>query len=186
MKNKNILIVVISVIVLIFLILMIMLGKNLMNSRKSINIKLNKDSYLALVEVISNSNFIMVINKDNKVSNLLFLNDESLNLSNKNIEGKTIEEAVKLIVDHLKNNDEFSSDSEFKLVNYDSSSIYSKVLEEFNKEFVIYGVDKNIIENTEILSSKVTSLNLEVKDNELDNIETLYNYSKSILEKNKA
>lgn len=184
MKNKNILIIVISVIVLIILMLMIILGKNLMSNRKSINIKLDTDNYLATTEVISKSNFILIINKDNKVSNIVFLNNESLNLSNKNIEGKTIEEAVKLIVDHLKNNDEFNDNSEFKLINYNNSSIYSNILEEFNKEFVIYGVDKNIKESSETLSSKITSLNLEVKDNELDNVETLYNYSKNLLEKN--
>ena len=172
-KMLGIIIGIISVIVIVFVVVI------LKGSTKSIDIKLNED-YKSLVGITVNSDIILVIDNKNRVSNILYLNEKSVKVfANQKIEGKDYTKAIELIVDKLKNNNEFNNGEELIITKYDENTIYSNILTEINKEFVIYGVDNKIEELSSTLESKITSLNITDSTND---IKTLYNYSKKLLE----
>ena len=130
--------------------------------------------------------FILLINKNEKVSNIIFLNEKSVNLlSNKKIEGKSIDQAIKKIVDIMKNNNSFEESDELLLINYDNNSLYSTIKSELNKELVVYGVDKQITEDSNNLQKKSEELNIKKKSTTESSLEQLYDYSKELLQSKK-
>jgi len=142
------------------------------------NVGLKPDQYLTSVEVKSKSNFILFINKKKKVSNIIFLNGYSIDsLYKKNIEGKNIEDAIELIVDKLKNSNDFNDTDDIQLIDYGNISIYNEIKMEFNKQLVVYGVDKNITDGSTTLREKLISLNYDSSDKDIENIQKLYNIS---------
>lgn len=182
-KNKNILIgTIIGILVFILIVIIVVI---ISFNTKSKNIKLTTN-YKSLIGVKVESDIILVINQKDKVSNILFLNSKSVStLANQKIEGKNIDKAVELIVDKLKNKEEFNHSSSLSLIRYDNDSIYNKVLEQLNKQFVIYGVDKSIVEETSTIGIKIDELKLNKTNNDLDNLKLLYNYSKKNLKTSK-
>lgn len=166
--------------ILVFILIVIIVVIMSFNT-KSKNVKLTTN-YKSLIGVKVESDIILVINQKDKVSNILFLNSKSVStLANQKIEGKSIDQAIELIVDKLKNKEEFNHSSSLSLIRYDNNSIYSKVLEQFNKQFVIYGIDKSVVEETSYIGLKIDELELERTNNDLDNLKLLYNYSKKNL-----
>ena len=114
----------------------------------------------------------------------MFLNSKSVStLANKKIEGKPYDKAIELIVDKLKNAEEFNHSNSLYLIKYDDGGNYSKVLEQFNKQFVIYGVDKSVVEQTSTINLKLDELKLDKTNNVPDNLKLLYDFSKNNLEK---
>ncbi len=176
MKKK---IIIISIIVIFIIISLVgYFTFNTIYKDLSDNIKLDTDNYLTSVEVKSNANFILLINKKEKVSNIIFLDENSVkSLYKKKIEGNSIEEAIRLIVDNLKSNNIIDTNSNFQLIDYGNSNIFSKVKEEFNKEFVIYGIEKDISSGTTTIKDKMLELGQDDRNNEKDNLSSLYDYS---------
>ncbi|MDO5003127.1 MAG: hypothetical protein Q4E39_02730 [bacterium] len=166
--------------ILVFILIVIVVVIMSFNT-KSKNVKLTTN-YKALIGVKLESDIILVINQKDKVSNILFLNSKSVStLANQKIEGKSYDKAIELIVDKLKNKEEFNHSSNLYLIKYDNDSIYNKVLEQFNKQFVIYGVDKSIVEQTSSINFKLDELKISKTDNNIDNLKSLYDYSKKNL-----
>ncbi len=167
--------------IITFIILIIILGyvfyKSILNDLTD-NIKLEPDKYLTAVEIESKSNFMLFINKDKNISNIIFLNGYSINsLYKQKIEGKSIQKGIELIVNKLKSNNEFNDNSNFKLINYGDNNIYKEIKEEFNKQFVIYGINKEIYSDTSNLKEKLINLNHKSYSNQTDNLKQLYNIS---------
>ena len=107
MKNKKIMILVGAIVVLAIVIIGFII-KTVLENGKSINIELDQKNFLGAVEIKSDADFILLINENEKVSNIIFLNEESvILLSDKRIEGRSIEQAIKKIVDIMKNNNSF-------------------------------------------------------------------------------
>ena len=139
MKNKKIMILVGAIVVLAIVIIGFII-KTVLENGKSINIELDQKNFLGAVEIKSDADFILLINENEKVSNIIFLNEESVSLlSDKRIEGRSIEQAIKKIVDIMKNNNSFEKSNELLLVDYENSSLYTTVKNELNKELVVYG-----------------------------------------------
>ncbi len=178
MKSKrNIILISIIFFIILITILGILFYKMVLNEITD-NVKLEPDKYLTAVEIDSKSNFILYIDKDNKISNIIFLNGYSIeSLYKQRIEGKSIQKAVELIVNKLSNNNEFDSSKEFKLIDYGNINIYTEIKNEFNKQFVIYGINKEIISDNNTLKEKLKSLNSDFFDNDEKNIKKLYNMS---------
>lgn len=171
MDKKKSLGIIIGICILLFIILIVILFRN---NGKSIDIKLS-DNYKSIIGIKVDSDVLIVIDNKNIVSNILFLNDKStLSLANQRIEGKPLSKAIELIVDKLKNNNEFDNGGELFLTRYNDNSIYSTVLSELNKEFVIYGVDNKIVELNSTLDIKKKELN--ISDSSTD-IKSLYEFS---------
>lgn len=181
--NKNKKLVMGTIIGILVLIVIIAIVVVMVFNTKSKNIKLDTN-YKSLIGVKVESDIILVINQEDKVSNILFLNSKSIStLANKKIEGKPYDKAIELIVDKLKNAEEFNHSNSLYLIKYDDGGNYSKVLEQFNKQFVIYGVDKSVVEQTSTINLKLDELKLDKTNNVPDNLKLLYEFSKNNLEK---
>lgn len=184
MKNKKIMILVGAIVVLAIVIIGF-ITKTVLENGKSINIELDQKNFLGAVEIKSDADFILLINENEKVSNIIFLNEESVSLlSDKRIEGRSIEQAIKKIVDIMKNNNSFEKSNELLLVDYENSSLYTTVKNELNKELVVYGVDKQIAESSNNLQKKLEELNIKKQSNDESSLEQLYYYSQELLQKN--
>ncbi len=175
MENKKVIGVIIGALSVVVIVLVVMMLKG---NNKSVNIELNTN-YKSLIGIKTKSDIILVIDDKDNVSNILYLNDQSAKtFANQKIEGKNLEKAIELVVDKLKNNDEFNDASKLVITRYDDNDIYIKVLSELNKEFVIYGVDNKIVEESSTLDSKI--MELKISDSSFG-IDKLYEYSKKIL-----
>ena len=107
------------------------------------------------------------------VSNIIYLNNKSVtNLYNKQIEGKNIDKAIELIVSNIKDNL-----TDIELVNYGNQDIFDKVVEQINKQFIIFAINKEIKITNSSLKDKLKELKLSVKSRQEDNIKQLYYYS---------
>ena len=180
MKKK--IIIILIIVSIVSLLAMGYIYYNIVLSNLNGNIKLDTENYLTSVEVKSKSHFIIFINKNNKISNIIFLNGYSIkSLYKQNIEGKDISKGIELIVDKLKNNNEFNDNDTFQLIDYGNSTIYNEIKTEFNKEFVIYGVNKNILDGESSLNEKLIRLNYDISNNQNDNLKTLYNHSLNLI-----
>ena len=152
-------------------------------STKSIDIKLDTN-YKALIGVKVNSEVILVVNQKDKVSNIIYLNDESItSLANQKIEGKDIPTAIELVIDKLKNNNEFNNGEELIVTKYEDNGIYSSLIQELNKECVVYGIDNKMVETTGNIADKLNELNIVTGTNTKENIIKLDEYSKELLSK---
>lgn len=181
--KKRIIIISIIVFVVAFISIGYIFYNTVLNDLSG-NVKLDTDKYLTSIEVKSKSNFIIFINKKKKISNIIFLNGYSIkSLYKQNIEGKDISKGVELIVDKLKNSNEFNDDSTFQLIDYGNTNIYNEIKTEFNKEFVVYGVDKAILDGKSSLQEKLESLNYNVSNDQKDNLKELYNHSLNMISK---
>lgn len=181
--KKRIIIISIIVFVVAFISIGYIFYNTVLNDLSG-NVKLDTDKYLTSIEVKSKSNFIIFINKKKKISNIIFLNGHSIkSLYKQNIEGKDISKGVELIVDKLKNSNEFNDDSTFQLIDYGNTNIYNEIKTEFNKEFVVYGVDKAILDGKSSLQEKLESLNYNVSNDQKDNLKELYNHSLNMISK---
>lgn len=178
MKNKK---VIISSIIIVSVLLLFFCVTNVMKSSKSNNIKL-ETNYEDIIYVSDKAKFLMVVKKD-KVSNLLFLNKEaSKSLANKKIEEKNVSEATELIIDHLKNDNLLNDTNNMEVKSLKQSSSYQKITSSFNKNLVVYGIRKEMVNGSFTLDVVMEECNMKEKTTELDNIEELYNYSKKIVE----
>lgn len=177
MKNKK---VIIGGLFIIGVVLLFFIVTGIMKSSKSINIKLEK-AYDDVIYVSDKVEFLMVV-KDHKVSNLLFLNKEAVkSLANKGIEKKTIEEATELMIDHLKNDNLLNDTNNMEVKSLKQSNRYQEITSSFNKNLVIYGVNKEIVNGSFTLDTILNRFHLEKKKQEQDNIEVLYQYSKNLM-----
>lgn len=177
MKNKKVMIgsILVFSVLLLFLIVV-----SVMKSSKSIDISLEKN-YEDIIYVSDKAEFLLVL-KGEKVANILFLNKyASKSLANKKIEGKGIEEAVELIVDHLKNDNLLDDTSNMEVKSLKQSNSYPKIASSFNKNLVIYGINKEIVNGSFTLEAVLTKFHLEDKKEEANNIEMLYQYSKELI-----
>ena len=147
------------------------------------NISLEVDEYLTSVEVDSKYDFILYLNKKKRISNIIFLNYDSVNsLYKKNIEGNNIKDGIRLIVENI-NNDGIGEE-EFNLISYGNKEIYDKIKKEIKKEFVVYGINKEIkdLSNTTI-EEKVQSISgKRIKSND-EGLKYLYDTSINIVSK---
>ena len=149
-----------SVVVLFFVV------SSIMNASKSIDIQLEKE-YEDIIYVSDKAEFLLVL-KDEKVTNILFLNEEA----KKSLADK------KSIIDHLKNDNLLTDTKDIEAKSLKQSSSYQKVISSLNKNLVIYGIDKEVVNGNFTLDVVLDKYHLEDKKDEKENIETLYQYSR--------
>lgn len=178
MKSIKKIVLMILIMLILIIGIMFFLVYRMAKSNLSNNITLDTNNYLTNIEIKSKSNFMLFINKKKKISNIIFLNGESVSsLYKKDIENKNIKEGIMLIIDNLKNNDEFDNTNEFRLISYGNDEVYNLVKEEVQKQFVIYGINNNIVEGQTTLKERVD--NRYNSDDEI--LKNLYNGSLDII-----
>lgn len=173
-------------IIVISLIVVVTIGVgvyNYFNKQTPSDKLINHDNYLTMVEVSINKspNFIYVIDKDKKVSNILRLDNDSVNLYNKGLEGKSIEKAVGESMEIIWEDKLFLPNNEITVIDYGNSSAYNLVKSEISKNMVILGVEGNIVEKKTTLKEKGSSLELD-GDSEEDLLMEFYLYSKEMVD----
>lgn len=72
---------------------------------KSNNSNITSDDYFTMIEVLvpNGPNFSLVIDKDSKVSHVLFLNSDSTFLSDSKVEGKSMDKAISVLMEDMWN-----------------------------------------------------------------------------------
>ena len=165
----------------IFLLIFLTFGCNNNSSEK----KLDVDNYKSLVEISIDDkpDFMLIINKSNNIDHIFFLNEYSKSLYNQNIEGKSIEDGMKILMQRLWEENSFNvDDSVVKLINYRDLGVYETIKSEINKNFVILGINGNVIELGGSISEVINDLGYNYKDDKTS-LEELDKYSKKVINK---
>lgn len=183
MNKKKLILILISTVC--FIGILIAVGINLIKSvmiELSDNKLLDTANYLTAVEVDSEAKFIMFFNKQEQISNIIYLNNKSVDsLYQKDIENKDIATSINLIIDNLNKNGVFTSVKNVILIDYGNDKLFSKVKAEFNKQFINYGISKDISYEVKTLKEEILSLNLKYKNSQSKNLKQLYNYSLDLI-----
>lgn len=140
------------------------------------------EKYKTMTEFyISNGpNFILVIDQNNKVSNILFLNKESICLYNKNIEKSNINQAISKIIQIINNDNYFNSINNITLFDYGDELVYNDIKEQTNKNIELYEISTAIIDNKTTIEEKADSLNIAAKTKK-DLLAGISYYSKNLV-----
>lgn len=149
---------------------------------KSSNDNITNDDYFTMIEVLvtDGPNFSLVINKDNVVSHILFLNNKSTFLSDSKVEGKGIDKAISIVMEQIWNKDYFNSNKDIELINYGDNEIYNKFYQEVNKNLVILGINGSVIKNESTLEEKSILLDISY-EGELEFLNELKVYSNKLV-----
>ncbi len=169
----------VTIFLIIGFVIIYMERDRLFSTLGSSNIELDYENYKGIVEYSADVNFMLVINKSNEVSNIIFLDENSISsLSDKKIEGMSIEKALYNIVELLNKDNLFNKN--IILTSYQNNNCIDLVYNEVNKNLVIFGSSLKVNKNSENLSDRVNELKLEGGSLE-DNVKILYEYSKMLL-----
>ena len=143
---------------------------------------IDMEGYQEIIEVnfASGPNFMIITNSNDKITNLLFLNGESLCLYNKNVENRSVAVGVELLFE-LLDKEGYFFENPVSIVSY-------KVKE---KTTIIDVLEKNIKKYTDTFTTqsgmlKSKSRELEIEGNsEVELLEQLELYSKELIRKYK-
>ena len=127
-------------------------------------------------KVNNQCNFAIVTGK-NKILNILFFDNNSTCLYNKDIENKRIQEGMTQIIEILIENDYLKENSLLTLTKYKGTD-YEKVKKTLNTQITILGIQLNIIEQSTTVENKAKTLNITETKDALKQIEM---YSKNII-----
>lgn len=125
---------------------------------------IDTETYTDIVEIKINNkpNFALVTTK-NQISNILFFDQESLCLYNQNIEGTSIKEGTKKIIELLIENDYLKQDYFFIMTNYKNSS-YEETKKYLLKALSDLSVNITLQEESSSIESKAKLLNIKAND----------------------
>ncbi len=136
------------------------------------NVSLDTKNYLTAVEINQEADFILLINNKKKISNVIYLNKESINsLYDKKIENKSIEDAVEIIMENL------GQKTKIEITNYKDTGVFNEFCNEINKQLVISAIPNELIKKTSTLEEKITMLNLSSDKDQDSMLKALFYYS---------
>ena len=186
MKNKVITIIeIIAIVIAAILIIVFKAIPEYKKTQGSSDTFINSNSYEDIIEIkINNSpNFALVTTKE-KVTNILFFDNKSLCLYNKDIENKSIDKASKEIIELLMDNSYFQENNSIILTNYNDKD-YNKVKNSIISKLEDLGISINLVEKKSTIKMKANQLQIEIdSDSDESNILRLIElYSKEIVNK---
>lgn len=149
---------------------------------KSNNSNITSDDYFTMIEVLvpNGPNFSLVIDKDSKVSHVLFLNSDSTFLSDSKVEGKSMDKAISVLMEDMWNKNYFNDNKDIELINYGDSEIYNSFYQEVNKNLVILGIGGSVINSESTLEKKAVALEISY-ESDLDFLNELKKYSNNLV-----
>lgn len=162
-KCKNILQIVI-VFILIICALIFNVIPEYKASQGSSDKYIDTENYTDIVEVKVNNkpNFALIIT-DNQISNILFFDKESLCLYNQNIEGLSIKDGTKKIIELLITNDYLKQDYFLILTKYKNKS-YEETKQYLLTALQDLSVTVNVQEESSSIEQKAKENNITYKD----------------------
>lgn len=178
-KYKNILQIVI-VFILIICALIFNVIPEYKASQGSSDKYIDTENYTDIVEVKVNNkpNFALIIT-DNQISNILFFDQESLCLYNQNIEGTSIKDGTKKIIELLITNDYLKQDYFLILTKYKNKS-YEKTKQYLLTALQDLSVTVNVQEESSSIEQKAKENNITYKD-EISSLKEIELLSKDIV-----
>lgn len=178
-KCKNILQIVI-VFILIICALIFNVIPEYKASQGSSDKYIDTENYTDIVEVKVNNkpNFALIIT-DNQISNILFFDKESLCLYNQNIEGLSIKDGTKKIIELLITNDYLKQDYFLILTKYKNKS-YEETKQYLLTALQDLSVTVNVQEESSSIEQKAKENNITDKD-EISSLKEIELLSKDIV-----
>lgn len=178
-KCKNILQIVI-VFILIICALIFNVIPEYKASQGSSDKYIDAENYTDIVEVKVNNkpNFALIIT-DNQISNILFFDQESLCLYNQNIEGQSIKDGTKKIIELLITNDYLKQDYFLILTKYKNKS-YEETKQYLLTALQDLSVTVNVQEESSSIEQKAKENNITDKD-EISSLKEIELLSKDIV-----
>ena len=178
-KYKNILQIVI-VFILIICALIFNVIPEYKASQGSSDKYIDTENYTDIVEVKVNNkpNFALIIT-DNQISNILFFDQESLCLYNQDIEGLSIKDGTKKIIELLITNDYLKQDYFLILTKYKNKS-YEETKQYLLTALQDLSVTVNVQEESSSIEQKAKENNITYKD-EISSLKEIELLSKDIV-----
>lgn len=171
----------------IIIILLMMIGAIIFKfipeykkSQGSSDSYIDTNIYQDIIELKINNkpNFAIVTDKT-KILNILFYDQESTCLYNKNIENTNVSDGIKQIVTLLIENNYIKQDCSITITKYQGPT-YNQVIMALTKELSDLGINVTIIENEKTLQQKAKDLNITETDDSAI-LKQLEFYSKNII-----
>lgn len=178
-KHKNI----IQIILVFILIIGVLIFKEIPEynkSKGSSDIYIDLEKYTDIVEITINNkpNFALVIT-ENKISNILFFDEQAMCLYNQDIEGTSINKGVNKVIEILIENNYLKQDYFLILTKYKSPS-YNKIKESIMKSLNSLNTTVTLQEENKTLEEKGKDLSITtIEENEL--LKEIELYSKNVI-----
>lgn len=149
---------------------------------KSKNREIDISNYKSMVEVSLSSgpDFIIVIDKKDKISNIKFLNKDSLVLNDIDIMDKSLSDGILTFMEKLWNDNYFDNEVSIKLICYDDKDISDLIYQELNKSLVILGIKGNILRENSSFDELSKKLDIDYNDDKTF-LKYLGEYSRKII-----
>ena len=125
-------------------------------------------------------NFILVINQE-KITNILFLTDNTYCLYNQNIEGLTLEKGIREILKILMEESLITESDQLILTRYPQDDMYEKAKETLEEILFDFSLRLTILEQNTTLEQKSQQLELDIEDTEELQLKRVELYSKEII-----
>lgn len=166
------------IIVSVFVLIICLFVSGCKNSNDSVT----SDDYFTMVEVLVSEgpNFSLVIDKNSEVKHILFLNNESVFLSDSKVEGKSIDKAISIVMEKIWNKNYFNDNKGIELINYGDEEIYNTLYQEVNKNLVILGINGSVIKGDNTLEKKSVTLGIPYEE-DLQFLNELKKYSNKLV-----
>ena len=157
----------------------------------------NTSSYKEIININiqSGPEFVLVTNEEDKISNILFINQESLCLYNKNIENQDLNDSIDGLIKILHNNNYLTNEA-ITITSYNSTNklkneLINKIKKDYTSILIIEDVKSlTVAEQKEFLQEKAAESrkNIKnVKEEELIEIslseDDAYTYANNICQK---
>lgn len=141
----------------------------------------NAKRYENMIEIIVDDNidFSILLDKDEKIYHMFFLNKGSIILYNENIENNRLEDGVERIIKLLVENNSLNNNSKISVVSY-GNKYYSNFINSFKNSLNRYSIDIEISEEKSTLIDLVYKLNIEGNGNMETVLFNLDYYSKEV------
>ena len=142
---------------------------------------INTSTYKNLIEInIDNkTNFGLIINNKNKISNIFFFDKNSICLYNQNIENKELDKSLDEIITLLIKNNHLKDTSNIDIIRYNNTN-YKEFIDKFTFSISKYKLNIKVNELTNSLDNKRDELELlGTTDDEI--LQNLDYYSKQLI-----
>ena len=114
-------------------------------------------------KINNNVNFAILLTEDNQLEHILFFDEKSLCLYNKNIENKKIAESLEIIIKLLIENNFLDSFSNLEIIRYENDN-YVEFLNVLSIILKKYEINCKVIETVKNLEDKVQELDLDYEE----------------------
>ncbi len=172
---------ILAILIAIVLLLIFKFIPEYRNSLGSSDGYIATDKYVDLVGIkINNKIDFILVTTTSKITNILFLDNDSLVLYNQNIENKTFKEGTKAIIELLTEHKYLVAGDTIELTNYNNKT-YEQVKKNVLYEIENHNIKIELIEKKISLKEKAQSLNITTNSEDKKILKNLELYSKDLV-----